>query len=119
MSLGLDRICLEMDAMNLFPDDLQNRLDVLFVNFGKEEARHAQLCISKIRKNGISSELFPSNIKLNKQMSYANKRAVKYVVMLGEEELKKNILTVRNMDSGVQQSLSLEEFINSINSHEK
>ena len=111
VSLGLDRLYLELDSLNLFPSNIQPFLDVLFINFGIEESVKAQSYISEIRKIGKSVELYPSTVKMSKQMSYANKKGVKYVIMLGEEELKENVLKVKNMQSGAQKSMIFNELL--------
>ena len=110
LSLGLDRLFLELESFNLFPENLVNNLDVLFINFGLKEAEAAQLYISEIRKFGKSVELYPSDIKISKQMAYANKRLVKFVVIIGENELKNKKLTVKNMQTGDQKSMTFAEF---------
>ena len=110
VSVGLDRLYLELQSLNLFPSNLKNNLDVLFVNFGIKEAEATQLYISKIRHLGKSVELYPSDTKISKQMTYANKRLVKFVVIIGENELQNDILTVKNMQSGIQKSMTFNEF---------
>ena len=112
ISFGLERLCLLLDELDLFPKDWNNGLDVLFINFGLKEAQIAQAYIYKLRKLGISSELYPDDIKMNKQLNYANKRGVKFVIMIGEDEIKTNKLSVKNMFNGNQKLLTLEEFIN-------
>ena len=110
VSLGLDRLYLELESLNLFPPNLKNDLDVLFVNFGIKEAEAAQVYISKIRSLGKSVELYPSDTKISKQMAYANKRSVNFVVIIGENELQNDVLTVKNMQSGIQKSMTFNEF---------
>ena len=116
ISFGLERLCLLLDELDLFPKDLNNGIDVLFINFGLKEAQIAQEYIYKLRKLGVSSELYPDDIKMNKQLNYANKRGVKFVIMIGEDEIKTNKLSVKNMFNGNQKSLTLEEFINLLSS---
>ena len=111
ISFGLERLCLLLDELDLFPEDLNNSIDVLFINFGLKEAQIAQEYIYKLRKLGVSSELYPDDIKMNKQLNYANKRGVKFVIMVGEDEIKNNKLSVKNMLNGNQKLLTLEEFI--------
>lgn len=110
LSLGLDRLFLELESFNLFPENLVSNLDVLFINFGLKEAEAAQLYISEIRKFGKSVELYPNDLKISKQMAYANKRLVKFVVIIGENELKNKKLTVRNMQTGDQNLMTFAEF---------
>ena len=111
LSLGLDRLCIALEESKLLPNELNNSLDFLFIHFSQHEADASYHYIAKIRSLGFSAELYPDEIKLNKQMSYANKRGVKFVVMIGEEELKQNKLTVKNMLSGVQDLISFDQLI--------
>ena len=118
VSFGLDRLYLEMDELNLFDDKINNSLDVLFINFGEQESIVAQSYVSQVRSCGKSAELYPSNLKISKQMSYANKRGAKFVVILGEAEIDSELLTVKNMNTGTQDSFSILEFIKLLNYEE-
>ena len=111
ISFGLDRLCLALEESNLFPKELDDSLKFLFINFGESEAKVANSYILKLRDLGVSAELYPESLKLNKQMSYANKRDVKFVIMIGEEEIKKDKLTIKNMLSGVQELISFKQLI--------
>ena len=111
VSFGLDRLCLTLDDAGLFPDDINNNIDCLFINFGLEEAKIAQSYILQLRQFNISSELYPDSVKLNKQMNYANKRGAKFVVMIGEEEIKQNKIMLKNMLNGKQELLSFDELL--------
>ncbi|MDX9704748.1 MAG: histidine--tRNA ligase [Weeksellaceae bacterium] len=102
ISFGLDRIYLVLEELSLFPDSLQNSLDVLFINFGEKEAEKAFLLSKILRKNNIRCEVYPEVAKMKKQMQYADKRAAKYVILLGEDELKNQKITLKNMISGKQ-----------------
>ena len=84
----------------------------LFLNFSIEEAKVAQSYVTELRKLNIACELYPDSVKIHKQMNYAHKRGVKFVIMIGEDEIKTNKLSVKNMFNGNQKSLTLEEFIN-------
>ena len=111
VSFGLDRLCLILDDAGLFPENINNNIDYLFINFGLEEAKIAQSYIFKLRQFNISSELYPDAVKLNKQMNYANKRGAKFVIMIGEEEIKENKIMVKNMFNGEQELLSFDELV--------
>ena len=89
-------------------------IDILFVNLGDKEALRAQFCIDELRKNNIISELFPDNIKLKKQMSYSNKRGSKYTALIGEKELSSKKITLRDMNDGSQENLTLTQLIKKI-----
>ena len=114
ISLGLDRICLALEEKNLFPTTINKSLDFLFINFNEKESAIAYSYIKKLRSIGFSAELYPDAIKLNKQMSYANKIGVKFVIIVGEEEIKKDKLTIKNMFSGDQELVSFDELIKKI-----
>ncbi|HKL67331.1 MAG TPA: histidine--tRNA ligase [Bacteroidales bacterium] len=102
VSFGADRIYDVMNKLDQFPDYAEHGTKVLFINFGKEEEKYCIPLINKLRSEGISSELFPSAVKIKKQMSYANSRKIPWVIMAGENEMKEDKLTVKNMDTGKQ-----------------
>ena len=81
---------------------------VLFVNFGNDEALYSLKAIKKLRALGISAEIFPEADKLKKQLNYANKREIEYVVMAGVEEIEKGIYTLKNMILGDQTNCTLD-----------
>ena len=112
VSFGVERILICLDELNLFPKDLDCSLDLLFVNLGEKEAFLCQDYIDELRVFGIKCELFPDQVKLKKQMSYANKRGVKYTALVGEKELKSKRITLRNMIDGAQESINLKDLIN-------
>jgi len=114
ISFGLDRIYLVLEELDLFPETVSNKVDVLFINFGEAEALFALKAIKSLRENGSNAELYPDNAKMKKQMTYANKRNVPYVVLVGDEELKNNQYTLKDMSSGVQQKYSLDELLNKV-----
>lgn len=109
ISFGLDRIYLVLDELNLFPESIQNSLDVLFINFGEKEAAQSMKLANELREKGIKTEVYPENTKLKKQMQYADKKEAKYTVMIGEEELKNHSATVKNMISGEQDTISFDQ----------
>ena len=111
ISFGIDRIYLVMEELGLFPKDIDISSKVLFLNFGELEAKYCFKYLKELRKNNISSELYPNNDKLKKQMNYANNKGVKFVVMIGEDEMKSGQLTVKNMSTGDQKEMSISEFI--------
>ncbi len=111
ISFGFDRICLVLDTLNLFPELKNSNTQVLFANFGESEAFYAYNLLNVLRTKGIKSELYPSDEKMKKQMQYADKKGVEFVVMIGEDEIKQNIITVKNMFDGSQKNMTFEEFI--------
>jgi len=114
ISFGLDRIYLVLEELNVFPETVSNKVDVLFINFGNKEALYGLKAIKLLREKGFNAELYPDDAKMKKQMTYANRRAIPYVVIVGEEELKNNRFTLKDMNSGEQYKHSLEELLNNI-----
>lgn len=112
ISFGLDRIYLVMEELGLFPDDSVSKTDYLFVNYGVEESIHALRLINELHKKGIAAELYPELAKLKKQFAYAEKKNIRTMVFLGEEELKQGTVTVKNLENGQQLSMTQEEFLN-------
>ncbi|WP_282180081.1 histidine--tRNA ligase [Maribacter stanieri] len=115
ISFGLDRIYLVLEDLDLFPEAIDQSLQVLCVNFGEKEAMAALKLVSQLRKSGIKADIYPSSAKMQKQMKYANNRNVPYVILIGEQELSKNSFIVKNMKEGSQEEYSLtnvEDFVN-------
>lgn len=108
ISFGLDRIFLVMEELGLFPENLDRTLDVFCINFGREEAKAALRLVMRLRSRGIRADLYPNDAKVGKQFKYADKRDVPFVVLIGDEELRKGEFTVRDMRGGGQQSYPLE-----------
>ena len=112
ISFGLDRIYLVLEELGLFPETVEDTVKVLFINFGDTESLASLKAIKQLREHGVTAELFPDNKKTVKQFNYANKRNIPFVVLLGESELKDGSFALKNMQSGKQQLVSLEELIN-------
>ena len=113
ISFGLDRIYLVLEELGLFPEAIDQSLQVLCVNFGAKEAMAALKLVTQLRKNGVKADVYPSDAKMQKQMKYANNRNVPYVVLIGDEELKANSFVVKDMLKGEQKTYNfnqLEEF---------
>ncbi len=111
ISFGLDRIYLVLEELVLFPKTVEENTKVLFINFGEAEALYATQAISKLRAHDIPSELYPDAAKMGKQMTYADKRNIPFVVLTGESEMSDNNYTIKNMKTGEQESLSIETLI--------
>lgn len=114
ISFGLDRIYLVIEELGLFPETVTKNIEVLFINFGDDEALFSLKAIKQLRLQGINAELYPDAAKMKKQMNHANKREIPFVVLVGDEEMKSNTFTLKNMNSGEQFKLSLQELINHI-----
>ena len=111
ISFGLDRIYLVLEELNLFDVVELPKPKVLFINFGEKEAAYCTKALLSLRKNNIKSELYPDAAKMKKQMNYANKRAIPYVVIVGSNEIENNNYTLKNMQTGDQQVCSLKELL--------
>ena len=111
ISFGIDRIYLVMDELDLFPNDLTISTQIMFVNFGLEESAYCLQLLKQLRSEGISSELYPTSDKMKKQMNYANNKGIQFVVLVGEDEIKSGVLTVKDMLTGEQTQLSITELI--------
>ena len=109
ISFGADRIYDVMLGLNLFPEELACSTKVFFVNLGKAEEEAAMPIISQLRDNGIATEIYPESAKMKKQMEYANRRGIPYVVIIGSNELERGVATVKNMRSGEQMEVSLND----------
>ena len=107
ISFGLDRIYLVLEDLGLFPEAIDQSLQVLCVNFGDKEAMAALKLVSQLRKSGVKADIYPSSAKMQKQMKYANNRNVPFVVLIGEQELDNNSFVVKNMKAGTQEEYSL------------
>ncbi len=111
ISFGADRIYDVLTELQLFPTDTDKGLKLLFVNFGEKEQLHCMKLVKEIRQNGIDCELYPSAAKMQKQMKYANDIYVQFVALVGENEMNENLIQLKNMESGEQEEMSLEEVI--------
>lgn len=111
VSFGAERIYDVLTAKNLFPAKSAETTKVLFVNFGAAEEAYCLPVLAEIRKKGINAEIFPDSAKMQKQMTYANKKAVPFVVLAGESEIQAEKFTLKNMTTGEQSSVSSEELI--------
>ena len=116
VSFGADRIYLVMEELGLFPAQSAAALQVLFIAFDKACHLHAFQCLNQLRAAGINAELYPEPAKLKKQMKYANTRKVPYTILVGETERLGGLLTLKNMESGEQQSLPLDAIIKQLQS---
>jgi histidyl-tRNA synthetase len=109
ISFGLDRIYLVLEELGLFPEEIDQTLDVLCINFGQQEALQSLKLIQRFRNSGIKADLYPQSTKMQKQMKYANNRNVPYVVIIGEEELRQGVFVVKDMTKGSQKTYQLKD----------
>ncbi len=111
ISFGADRIYDVLNSLDLYPANTLSSTRVLFINFGERESQASLQCVSRLRREGIPAEIFPDSAKMKKQMNYANDKHVPYVAMVGESELLNNTIALKNMETGEQKELTLEEVI--------
>lgn len=114
ISFGLDRIYLALQELGLFPETVLENTKVLFVNFGDKEALYGLKAIAKLRENGVAAELYPETAKMKKQMNFADKRAIPFVVLAGSKEMEAEEFTLKNMKSGKQEVVDFEVLLNGV-----
>lgn len=114
ISFGADRIFDVLNQLDLYPKETSLGAKVMFVNFGEESETYILRLASQFRKAGISTEVYPESVKIQRQMKFANANHVSYVAMVGEEELKQQKIMLKNMLSGEQDLLSAEECISKL-----
>ena len=114
VSFGFDRLYLVLEELDLFPININLNTEVLFVNLGNESVEIALNKINKLRSKGVISEIYPSDIKLSKQLNYANKKKIPFVVIIGDEEIKNKKITLKNMSTGEQAQILLSQLEKSI-----
>lgn len=112
ISFGAERVYDVLTMLDLFPKDSHETTKVLFVNFGEKEELYCLPVLNKLRKLGINAEIFPEGAKMKKQMNYANKKEIPFVVLAGDSEIEAGKFTLKNMDSGEQFSVSADELLN-------
>jgi histidyl-tRNA synthetase len=115
ISFGLDRIYLVLEALNLFPKTISESTKVIFISFGESEAMTSLQAVTKLRQLGVKAELYPdaaiSGKQKKKQMNYANRRQIPYMVLVGEEEVNANVFTLKIMESGKQNKLTFKALL--------
>ena len=116
ISFGVDRIFDVLNTLDCYPKDAVNGTQLLFINFGDKETAYCLPAVAKAREAGIRTEIFPDSTKMKKQMSYANAKQIPFVALAGENEMTEGKLTLKNMISGEQQLVKIEELINIVKS---
>ena len=118
-SFGIDRIYDVMDELQLFDSQEVSTTNILITNFEENAEKFALRMLSKIRAAGINAEIYPDKVKLKKQLNYANKKNIPYVLIIGPDELKKAVCTLKDMVTGDQAELSIEELIKKLVAEKK
>lgn len=113
-SFGVDRIYDVMDDLDLFPKEFEASTKVLLLNFDPVSFKESLSILTKLRMANIKSEIYPDAIKIKKQMNYANKKGVPFVLMIGENEIKEGKFQLKNMNTGEQLKLGIQEIINNL-----
>ncbi len=103
-----------LNTLNLYPADIAGAAKVMFTNFGVAEAAKSLEVIKKLRENGISSEIYPDCAKMKKQMGRADALGIPFVAIIGESELAEGTVTLKDMTSGEQKSLSVDELVKAL-----
>ncbi len=114
ISFGLDRIYLVLEELNLFPETVTSTSKALFINYGEKEAFYSMKAIKKLREFGIKVDLYPDAVKVGKQFMHADKRFIKFAVIVGETEMNEGKFALKNLVSGEQVSLNFEELKNTL-----
>ena len=109
ISFGADRIYDVMVGLDLFPEEVNFTTRVLFTNLGEAEEKVSIKLLNELRNNNIAAEIYPDSGKMKKQMEYANRRGIPFVVIIGSDELAQGVATVKNMQSGEQQQVPFED----------
>ncbi|MHA6698036.1 histidine--tRNA ligase [Chryseobacterium sp. A321] len=111
ISFGLDRIYLVLEELGLLTKHQGATTDYLFANYGSQESSAAQSVLAKLRAKGYSCELYPEPAKLKKQFLYAEKKGIQNLVFYGETEIQNENISIKDLISGEQKTLSLQEFL--------
>lgn len=112
ISFGIDRIYDVLDILNLFPAGSTASTQVLLCHFDKPTRAHAFSLANTLRQTGISAEVYPDVVKVKKELEYANKKSIPFALIIGEEEMKTGMLTLKDLTSGNQEKISSAELIN-------
>ncbi|MBP5513542.1 MAG: histidine--tRNA ligase [Bacteroidaceae bacterium] len=111
ISFGADRIYDVLNQLNLYPETVTTQTQLLFINFGEREAAYCMPILAKARQAGIRCEIYPDQVKMKKQMQYANTKQIPFVALVGENEMNEGKVTLKNMETGEQQMLTPEELL--------
>lgn len=116
ISFGADRIYDVLDALDLYPKEAVASTQLLFINFGKRETAYCLPIVGEARKAGIRTEMYPDKAKMKKQMGYANAKGIGFVALAGDNEMAEGKVTLKNMATGAQKLVSVEELIQEVRS---
>ncbi|MFY0652046.1 MAG: histidine--tRNA ligase [Cyclobacteriaceae bacterium] len=111
ISFGVDRIYDVLNELELYPKENANTVKVLITNFGSDTLSTSLQSLDTLRANGINAEIYPDSAKMKKQFNYANKKHIPFVLTIGEEEMQRGLFNLKDMNSGEQQKLKLEDIV--------
>ena len=114
ISFGVDRIYDVLEELGLFPESTAETTRVLLVNFDKETVMACLPLLTKLRNENIAAELYPEASKMKKQFDYANKKGIPYVLIVGSDEIKSGYYSLKNMLTGEQESLTINDIIDKL-----
>ena len=114
ISFGADRIYDVLNALDLYPKEAVSATQLLFINFGEKETRYCLPMVAKARQAGIRVEMYPDTAKMKKQMGYANAKGISFVALAGENEIAAGKVTLKNMISGEQSMVTIDELISQV-----
>lgn len=110
-SFGVDRLYDCMEILQLFPKEAQQSSKVLICHFDEASQIYGMKVLAQLREAGVSSEIYPDHVKIKKQLDYANKKMIAYTVVIGSEEIQNGLLALKDLQTGVQEKLSIQEII--------
>ena len=114
ISFGADRIYDVLTELDLFPKELLSATQVLFATFGQDELHYALKWAKELRARNIAVEVYPEPTKMKKQMGYADDKQIPYVAIVGGNEMETNTVMLKNMLSGEQKQVTIDELCNTI-----
>ena len=114
ISFGIERIYEIMKERNLFPNSINKKDTVLVCSMSKKYLNDSFRISSILRNNNISTDLYPDSPKLKKQLQYANNNDIPYVIIIGEDEVASKLYTLKNMETGSQKKLGINEIISKV-----
>ena len=110
-SFGVDRLCDVMEELNLFSKNTQVSSRVMIAHMDESTMRYGLKIVHALRECGIASEIYPDQVKLKKQLEFANKKMIPFVIVIGSEEMQEGTLTLKNMETGEQEKKTITEII--------
>jgi histidyl-tRNA synthetase len=114
-SFGVDRLCDVMEELNLFSKNTHISSKVMIAHMDESTMRYGLKVVYALREHGIASEIYPDQTKLKKQLEFANKKMIPFVIVIGSDEMQDGMLTVKNMDTGEQRKQALPDIIGLLN----